>query len=221
MSENGHERLQEDLPAHLLGALAPEERAAMERHLARCERCREEERLLAPAVRALSESVPRLTPPPVLRERLLAEVGGSRPRSRRPVPALALAVAAALAVVAVVGYAVGNSGGGTTGVPVNGVVLDHAPGLTATMIREGVGGTLRLAHVHQLPGDEVLEAWVRRDGRVEAVPALFVPDRAGRATATIEDMEGVDTVMVTEEPKGGSSEPTSAPILTMAIRPAS
>ena len=132
-------------------------------------------------------------------------------------PALVAALALALLAVAVVGYEVGSSSGDSA--PGHGgmLVAGHAPGVTATMVPDGDGGTLRLAHLHQLPGDEVLEAWVQREGRVEAVPALFVPDREGRATTMISDKHGVDAVMVTEEPKGGSDVPTSPPIVTMPV----
>ena len=54
------------------------------------------------------------------------------------------------------------------------------------MISEGDGGKLHLSGVEQLPPDKVLEAWVEREGKVEAVPALFVPDRHGQAETTIE-----------------------------------
>jgi hypothetical protein len=217
MNANDHGRWSEDLPAFLLGALEPEPAAELERHLESCERCRTEARWLTPAVRTLPEAVPRLEAPPALRERLLAEVRAEAAPSGslgwRPVAALA---ALALVLVALAGYEVG-SGGGSTEIRARTVSSTQAHGVTATMVREGAGGTLRLVHVHQLPGDEVLEAWVRREGRVEAVPALFVPDREGRATTTIADMHGVDTVMVTEEPKGGSTTPTSQPIVTMSI----
>ena len=56
----------------------------------------------------------------------------------------------------------------------------------------------------------MLEAWVQRDGEVEPVQALFVPDREGRASTELADMDGVEVVMVTTEPKGGSETPTSA-----------
>jgi hypothetical protein len=71
--------------------------------------------------------------------------------------------------------------------------------------------------VRPLPPGKVLEAWVERDGKVEAVPVLFVPDRNGHAETTIADMGGVETVMVTEEPQGGSEKPTGAPIMTMSV----
>ena len=77
--------------------------------------------------------------------------------------------------------------------------------------------TLRLANVHQLPNDRALEAWVRRGGRVVAVRSLFVPDREGRASTTIPDLSGVDVVMVTAEPRGGSASPTSAPMVTVKL----
>ena len=94
----------------------------------------------------------------------------------------------------------------------------HAPGVTAELVRAGgKGADLHLSNVSQPPDGRVLEAWVRRDGRVEPVPALFVPDHEGRASTRIADLTGVDLVMVTAEPKGGSDQPTSTPITRVPI----
>jgi anti-sigma-K factor RskA len=82
---------------------------------------------------------------------------------------------------------------------------------------EGDSGTLRLANVDPMPPNRVLEAWVQRDGDVSPVRGLFVPDRDGRATAMIPDMHGVEAVMVTSEPAGGSAAPTSSPLVTAKI----
>jgi anti-sigma-K factor RskA len=231
----GDRHWSEEIAAYLLGALEPEEAEQLERHLEECEGCRSQLRWLAPAIRSLPESVERVEPPRELRRRLIEEVRadaraasaaadgeGARRRSPgwthpfglgwRPLAGLA---AVALVAVAVAGYEIGSedSGGGTSQT----IVAGHAPGVTAEMVSEGEGGTLRLANVRQLPDGRVLQAWVRRSGKVEAVPALFVPDREGRASTTIEDMRGVDTVMVTTEPSGGSRAPTSAPLVTMEI----
>ncbi len=89
--------------------------------------------------------------------------------------------------------------------------------MTAEVVREGDSGTLHLADVHQLPDDKVLEAWVRRGKRIVSANSLFAPDLSGRATATIPDMRGVSAVMVTAEPRGGTSQPTSAPIISVAV----
>jgi anti-sigma-K factor RskA len=229
MSEREHESRRDEIAAYLLGALEPEEAASLERHLAAgCVACQAELRWLEPALGLLPDSVERVEPPRELRARILAEanadVAPSSPRrKRRPLfsswrPAAGLAVVA-LALAAFGGYALrsGDSGGGAK--TTSTVVAGKPPGVTATMVREGDVATLRLANVHQLAGDRVLEAWVRRDGEVHPVRGLFAPDSEGRARTTIPDMRGVEVVMVTAEPKGGSEVPTSVPMLTARIKP--
>lgn len=238
MNGDDHTRWSEDLAAYMLGALEPGEAAELERHLEVCERCRGEMRWLEPALAALPESVQRQQPPRSLREGLMAEVradarraagaeveagGGSvlawirgnfSPRGLRLAAGFATL---ALAIAAVAGYEIGKGGPGSESNGGGSTVVAREHGITAKMVSEGEGGTLHLADVHQLPPGKVLEAWVRREGQVEPVPALFVPDREGRAETTIADMSGVDTVMVTQEPQGGSEQPTSAAIVTMSV----
>jgi anti-sigma-K factor RskA len=221
MSADDHNRWSEDLAAYMLGALEPGEAAAFERHLAGCERCREEMRWFEPALQALPESAERQEPPRRLRESLMAEVRADvrpaeKPRRRWSwslKPAVAFA-AVVLLVAGIAGYEIGK-GGGEGGDST--VLSSRQHGITVKMVQEGEGGTLHLAGVHQTAPGKVLEAWVRREGAVEPVPALFVPDRKGQAETTIADMSGVDTVMVTEEPQGGSEEPTSPAIVTMSV----
>ena len=224
MNGSDHKRWSEDLAAYMLGALEPDEAAGFERHLENCKRCRREVRWFEPAVHMLPESVERQEPPPRLRAALMAEVRAdaqpqSRPAKRRSWswfarPAMAFAVLL-LAVAVVAGYEIGKGGSGDSGSPT--VLSTSEHGIEVKMVQEGDGGTLHLANLHQLPPDKVLEAWVRREGTVEAVPALLVPDRKGQAETTISDMSGVDTVMVTEEPQGGSEEPTGEAIVTMSV----
>jgi anti-sigma-K factor RskA len=144
----------------------------------------------------------------------LARLGGSR-FGWKPVAAVA---AIALAVVAVAGYEVGNGGGGSSSAKISTYTAPKpVEGIEAKVVSDGEQGVVRLTDVKQLPDDRVLEAWVLRGGAVEPVRALFVPDKAGHAATTIADMKGVETVMVTREPKGGSPAPTSAPIATVPI----
>jgi len=219
MNDSEHTQWSEDLAAYMLGALEPGETAGFERHLDGCERCQAELRWFEPAVQTLPESIERQKPPRSLRENLMVEVRADVPPAKRPRPrwswrpAMAFAVMV-LAVAAVAGYEIGKGGGGEEGAS---TVISRSDGITVKMVRKGDGGTLRLTGVDQLPPEKVLEAWVQREGKVEPVPALFVPDREGRASTQIEDMSGVDTVMVTEEPQGGSQEPTSPPIVTMSV----
>jgi anti-sigma-K factor RskA len=226
MNERDHEEHRDELAAYLLGALDPGEAAALEQHLAGCEECRSELEWLRPAAQLLPEAVERVEPPPVLRSRIMGEVEsdarlqrsgvsfGQRLRTIGLRPAIGLA-AVAFFVAAVAGYAVRDGGGG--GETATTVAAGHPPGVTARLVREGSTGTLRLADVHQLPPGKVLQAWVRRGRKIESAKALFVPNREGEATAVIEDMEGVDAVMVTAEPAGGSDYPTSNPIVAVSI----
>ena len=232
MNGSDHNQWSEDLAAYMLGALTPDEVAEFERHLEGCERCQGEVRWFEPALQSLPESVERQEPPPRLRAALLAEVradakaqAGRRPsllpdwlRERFGTRGLRMATGfalVALAVAVVAGYQIANDGSDEGGGASTLVTREH--GIAVKMVRDGDGGTLHLANLHQLPPDKVLEAWVRREGTVEAVPALLVPDRKGQAETTIADMSGVDTVMVTEEPQGGSETPTGDAIVTMSV----
>lgn len=228
MSENGHERHRDELAAYLLGALEPGEAAELERHLAGCEECRTELEWLRPAVQLLPESVQRVEAPPELRGRLMEQVRAEAEKDPAPYRArrwsisgwslrpLAGLTALVLVAAAVAAYAISsgdsNGGGNTTT-----VVEGHSPGVVAEVVRDGGSGTLHLANLHQLPSDKVLQAWVERDGRVVSAKTLFVPNQDGTASATIDDMKGVKTVMVTAEPRGGSVQPTLPPIVSVTI----
>jgi anti-sigma-K factor RskA len=228
MNDIDHNRWGEDLAAYMLGALEPGEADEFGRHLEGCRRCQAEVRWFEPALGTLAESAERREPPRQLREALLAEVRADARRSasaeprratRSPFsrwllkPAVGFAVLALL-IAGAVGYEVGSDGDGAGGPS---TLERNIDGIGVKMIQEGGGGTLQLSNLPQLPADKVLEAWVEREGEVEAVPALLVPDRNGQAETTIADMSGVSTVMVTEEPQGGSEEPTSPAIVTMSV----
>ncbi len=240
MSEKDHDLRREEIAAYLLDSLEPAEATDLERHLEGCVECRTELEWLRPAIQALPESVERVDAPPALRARVMDEVQADAKRARaaregtgaagkegfwsrvlgdrgplglRPVAGVAVL---ALVVAAVAGYAIGGggSGGGSSTVVAN---AGKAPGVTARVVSNGDSGTLRLANVREIPSDKVLQAWVRRGDKVVSAHALFVPDNKGVATATIPNMEGVEVVMVTAEPRGGSAQPTSEPIVSVSM----
>jgi anti-sigma-K factor RskA len=229
MSEGNHTRWKDDVAAYVLGVLEPGEALELERHLEGCADCRAELRWLRPAVDLLPSSVERVEPPLELRAKILdqarSEPGpaassagrvSSARRGRlsgwRPVAAVG---AIALLLAAAGGYAI--RGGDSTGGGASTVVAGRAPGVIAQVVRRGDSATLHLANVEQMPQNKVLEAWVQREGDVSPVRGLFVPDRGGRASTTIPDMRGVEAVMVTTEPPGGSDSPTGAPLVTVSM----
>lgn len=230
-----HERWQDDLAAYVLGALEPDEARQFEQHMDGCERCQAGLRWLMPAVNALPESVEQRQPPPSLRTKVIGEArrdaaersqswlhrlgavlrgSGRGPVALRP----ALGMLAVLLVVAFAGYAI-SSGGSEDGDGGSVVVSGEPPGVVAKVVREEgeSEGTLHLSNVEPLHGERVLEAWVQRDGEVAPVRALFAPDHEGNATTALPNMDGVEAVMVTIEPAGGSERPTSDPIATVAM----
>jgi anti-sigma-K factor RskA len=229
-----HRRWRADLAAYLLGALEPEEEAAVEGHLRECPRCRDELRWLQPAVDVLPESVPPLEPPPALRERLLAEVRADaaaaegapaaerRAAAREPLAArmqrFFLRPAAALAAIALIGAVIagyslrgGGEGTSTFRSPAAGTVQ-------ATVVRKGDGGTMQLTGLHSLSSRHVYEVWVQR-GRRLLPSSLFDAQRNGTASTAIPRQLGhADAVLVTVEPHGGSRRPTSNPIVSVPLR---
>ncbi len=74
--------------------------------------------------------------------------------------------------------------------------------------------------MHQLPAiddDEVYEVWVQRAGVMEP-RSTFVLGMDGTAEAAVPGpLEGGEAVFVTREPRGGSRQPTTDPLLTAPL----
>jgi anti-sigma-K factor RskA len=231
-----HRRWRAELAAYLLGSLEAEEIEALEIHLQDCQRCREELRWLQPAIEVIPESIPQLEPPPELRTRLMAEVraeaaeesatadrkAGRLAPSRRfgglggffLRPAVAL-TAVALIVAVAAGYALrGGGDNGTTTYPGS----QASGSIRASLERQGDSGTLKMAGLRQLPTSDVYQAWVQHDHRIES-SSLFEAGRNGTATAAIpRHLDGADAVMVTVEPRSGSKQPSSSPVVSVPLR---
>ena len=225
-----HEEYRDGLAAYALGALPEPEAAELKHHLEKCEACSRQLRWLQPAVELLPHSVQQLEPPRRLRRRLLETVRAEAAEAARPGLAReeepsrrrwalplwrpAFAVAATLLVLAggVAGYVLHRPGESRSLVSAR--PLSGAPrSLTGTLEREDGSAILRVAQLPALRGGDVYEVWVRRDGALQP-SSLFAPRRDRTATAAVPGPLGdADAVLVTREPRGGSSHPTSRPLL--------
>jgi hypothetical protein len=242
MNANEHDRRLEEVAAFALGALDTAQTDDFREHLKGCKRCQDELRWLAPAVRALPEAVDQQPPPAALKVRLMEEVradvaaeaklaGDEKRRERttsrrsfrewlggldvggltwKPLAGMAAVV---LIVAAGVGYLVGNGGGSN----IHTTEVQQKNGIVAMVVDEDGKGELRLTGVEQPGNGKVLEAWVARGEAVEPVKMLFTPDEEGNATTQIEDLKGVDLVMVTREPAGGTKTPTTKPFVEVPL----
>jgi anti-sigma-K factor RskA len=227
----GHEHWQDATGAYVLGALDEVERAAFEEHLAGCPACREEVDQLLPAAQALPISVDPVAPPPALKTRIMAEVereasllAAAGPEADRPAPAAAgrrrrfslrvprLAPAAVAAALLVVGIAIGVGASQIGNEPERTVAAEvsGAPGASVSVELSGEEGRLMARGLPAPPRGRVYQVWLKRAGHApEPTAALFVPSRDGAATASVPgSMAGIDQVMVTDEPDGGSPQPT-------------
>jgi anti-sigma-K factor RskA len=219
-----HRPFEDDLAAWMLGALEEPEAEAFERHLAGCERCQTALRWLRPAVDTLPASVTQIPPPPRLRGQLLGIVRAearraSRPHAARrrlpwlgvPRPAVAALAATALVAAGVLGYGLR---GGTDSSTFQASSSPAAPRAQAELVVEDGAGTLHARGLPRLKRDQVFQAWIREEGQAELDPSTpFVPDSAGAATASIPGLEHAAEVMVSREPRGGSAQPTTRPLL--------
>ena len=235
MAPDTHERYEDELAAYMLDSLEPHEVTAFEQHLASCERCQARQRWLRASVEVLPSSVEQVEPPPELRERLLDTVrreAGVPPERAQPTrrrserglrawlgslslrPAAALAGVTLLLAAGVIGYAVGQGGGGSD----SGTETIAATGssATGTIVRTGDSGVLRVSNLPQRPG-RVYEVWLLKDGK--PVPStLFQVHRDGTGAAGIPDgLDDSTQVMVTSEPSSGSTEPTQKPVLSAPV----
>jgi Anti-sigma-K factor rskA/Putative zinc-finger len=243
MNANEHDRRLEDVAAFALGALDAAQIDDFREHLEGCKRCQEQLRWYLPAVRALPEAVEQQTPPPALKARLMEEVRADvaaeaaqakqderreRAASRQSLgewiapikigglswKPLAGIAAVILIVAAGVGYLVGNGGGSGN---IHTWESEQPGGIQASVVREGDEGELRLAGLEQVPQGKTLEAWVQRGETYEPVKMLFKPDGEGNATTQIDNLKGAEAVLVTQEPAGGTKQPTAEPFVNVPL----
>jgi anti-sigma-K factor RskA len=225
----------ENVGAYALGALPEIEAQVFERHLMACEECQEELRHLNEAVEALPRSVAPHEPPPSLRTSLMEQVHADagraaparerwRPSFRLPRlgPAVAWAAAAVLIVGVLAGYGVSqlasdDDGGRTLQAQVDMKRLPDGSASLAVPADEDDGSVLRVQGMPDPGGERVYQVWVERDGEVVPVSIFNVDGDGGGSAAVPQSLEDGDAVMVTREPRGGSDEPTEAPVLRVDV----
>lgn len=240
MTARDHDTWADSIGAYLLGALPEDERRGFEAHLQRCHVCREEADRLQVAADALPASPEQLSPPPELKDRIMAIVNSEaellqaagasadrpqpKPKPERKRrwswsmrPGLALAGAAAALFIGVgVGTALRDGGEGSRVTTLEAKVDLPGPASARLEIDEEYHAKLVTSDIPSPEEGRVYQVWVVRDGEEtpEATDALFTVNRDGSATVDVPvSVEDVDKVMVTSEPDGGSDAPTRQPFV--------
>jgi anti-sigma factor RsiW len=213
-----------DLTAgYALDALDPPEREEYERHLASCERCREELQGFWQVSGSLAHAAGGPAPPPALRGRILEQARAERSnvvplRRRWTVPVLS--GAAAVAAVLALGLGLwatslardlddANDELAVLGDP-NARASESANGEASLVVTPTGEAALVVRKLAPAPQGKDYEIWVFEDG-VPQRAGLF--ERPGVARLS-ERVEPGQVVAVTLERDGGVDAPTGAPLFT-------
>ncbi|MDE3133246.1 MAG: anti-sigma factor [Acidobacteriota bacterium] len=212
-----------DAAAYVLGALEPHEADAFRAHLQECAVCRDEVEALGGVVQALPAAAHQYAVPNELRRRVMRAVHGDpqttvragarrRAGGRRLIAGVATAAVAAVAVV--VGLELSTGAAGRV-IPAR---VSGIAGRAELRVTDG-RAELLVQHLSAPAHGQVYEVWLQ-SGKAAPVPAsvLFGVNRAGDAEIGIPvRIHGVDAVMVTAEPLGGTSKPTRAPVIVARL----
>jgi anti-sigma-K factor RskA len=234
----------ENVASYVLHALPDDEYERFVSHMEGCEECRSEVAELKMAADTLPLAADQVAPPPELKDRIMAVVqaeaellgaAGARadepetakPPEReswwkrklvslRPLPAVGLATAV-LAVGVVAGVLLTGGGESTRTVDAK-VALASAPTARASVKVSGDDGRLTVSDFPSAGSDRVYQVWlVHGKNRPESAGLFRVPGNGGATFAIPESMKGVDQVLVSVEPGGGSDQPTTKPIAAASL----
>lgn len=227
--------------AYVTDALPPAEEALFERHLEECDLCAAEVRELQETTARLAVSAAQ-APPPALRERVLAEIGSVRQqppllpmgRRRRAGAAWMLRVAAAIIALVVVGALVTMvvrqqdridrlqaSNARIVEVisaPDAQTAVAKTEGALASIVysRERNSAVFSASGLAALPAARVYQLWAI--GPSGARSAGLLDYSNGRTEPVVaRSLAGAQSLGVTAEPAGGSSAPTSDPVLLINL----
>ncbi len=222
---------------YALDALDREERARFEGHLDQCVDCQIElGGFVATAVR-LGDAVNQ-TPPPALRARLLSEISrtpqerpvvtalAQRRGLRRTLPRLAVAAAFVIGAVGTGGFVVERQNAAEEhdqNVAISSVL--SADDVSTADKNFSTGGTVKLYSSASADSAVIIAKGLPSPGAGKVYQVWMIDESGPTSHGTFETggqmimkgVAGADRVAVTVEPKGGSAQPTSAPVATIAV----
>lgn len=217
--------------AYAMDALDDLERASFDHHLAICPSCRDEVASLQEGAALMGDGL-ELSPPVMLREKVMAEIATFRPLPpvverpdvdrtvvplRRRLPALAAAAAVVAAIG--IGITVVRPGDDDAGRPPSTTAqvlrADDAEKQTFTMENGARAVLVRSVALNKavltvegmapLPDGKVYELWLQHDDQM--VAAGFLPSGVDDTVLLTGDAAAASAVGITTEPEGGSPEP--------------
>lgn len=242
-----HHIVQELLGAYLLGAAEAREAELCATHLATCNTCQECKQMLEVSSHRLAGDLPSRRPSDQLKQRLMNQVRAeaelfeaarssnttntdeiasssektssslldrTRETLSRPLPLMA-----GFAVVMLL--LIGGSQLITTskpGAPERQAIAAVGTGdIRATVTFQGDQATLTASKLPALGPGRVYQVWLQQAGGVLRPTDTLFTERKGSATVTLPSFGSSNKVLITSEPKGGSTKPSRSPILGIEV----
>jgi anti-sigma-K factor RskA len=237
-----HDEMLDNVAAYVLGTLSPGEAAAVAEHLKTCPECREEYRLLRPAVTAVAYSSEACADAasgaavasPLLKARIMrrvrAEAAAAPMRRASALPAYLFAAACVAFAIVTTFFNVSLkdrlSRDEALTIQQQQTIADFmAPDAQRHPFKHGEvlmhGQHLYIA-MHDMPmppKGKVYQAWTLAKGAKRVAPSkTFMPNSTGMTVLPLsEPATTLAAVAVSIEPEGGSQQPTSKPIAFVAL----
>lgn len=222
-----------DAAPYVLGAL--DDSSDFAAHLAGCEQCQAEVARLGEGAEVLPRAVTPVAAPRELIDSVMSTVRAEaevlsaagaeadRPAGagRRWFDVRALALGTALAAVIVAIALVAIPGGPDSDQVVPGeVIAKSMPATASVRLYEGDGRAhLKVTGMPKAGEGRIYEVWLQRpDDAMTATDALFDVTADGHGSVHVPDLAGAKAIYVTNEPEGGSRQPTSAPLLRVQLK---
>lgn len=228
-----HDEIQTLMPAYALGAIPAEEVPAIRAHIMSCEICFSEAESYADALAALAFATAPEPLPAGFADRVVAAAlsDGSPAVQESPAkvrggwfarwtPALGFAAAALATLLIATSVSLVNALNereryqAIVAAMVNddGFNLEGAGGAQGRVLATNEGTVLITASLGEAPEGRDYQLWLMKDGTPTAAETFDVEDGVAIVRSQ-HSLEGYDGAAVTVEPEGGSTQPTTDPVM--------
>lgn len=225
--KKSHEEIKELLAAYALGAVPTEEIAEVRAHILSCEECMRDADELTEASSTLAVAVGSEALPAGFADRVLKVVHAESDVAAEPAPSRrwrwlpAYALAASMAVVAFLGFQVYQTQNEldrehqvlSALLHQSGVEMRGTSGAVARVVPSSDGSLFAAAGLQEAPQGHTYQLWLLKDGADPVSAGVFDVADGLAVVQTERSIEEYDGAAVTIEQAGGSSAPTTDPIL--------
>lgn len=230
-----HDEMLDGVAAYALGTLPPNEAQIVAEHLRTCEACREEYRLLRPAVTAVAYTAEAcsdarsgaVVASPLLKARVMKQVRGETQRRTQSRSWTMWALLAACLALALLDYSLSRqvNHNRMLATAQEQTIADLAAA-DAQRYRFSNGAVVAradrlyivLQNLPTPPRGKIYQAWTLAKGAKKVAPSVtFAPSGGTTVVRLPEAAREVAAVAVSVEPSGGSRAPTTKPIAVVNI----